>query len=64
VERIAKAAARINSSKAAGPITRVLRDALLPAIMKMTTNSKQITQQFRYHIDWDTPVSPVTTKAG
>ena len=61
VERIAKVAARINSSKAAGPAVRVFRDALLPAIMKMTANSKQVTEQFRYHIDWDTPVSPVTT---
>ena len=61
VERIAKVAARINSSKAAGPLTRMVRDALLPAIMKLTANSKQVTEQFRYHIDWDTPVSPVTT---
>jgi 2-polyprenyl-6-methoxyphenol hydroxylase-like FAD-dependent oxidoreductase len=61
VERIAKVAARVNSSKAAGPAVRVVRDALLPAIMKLTANSKQVTQQFRYHIDWATPVSPVTT---
>jgi len=61
VEQIAKVAARVNSSKAAGPAVRVFRDALLPAIMKMTANSKQVTEQFRYHIDWDTPVSPVTT---
>jgi len=61
VEQIAKVAARVNSSKAAGPAVRVFRDALLPAIMKLTANSKQVTEQFRYHIDWDTPVSPVTT---
>jgi len=61
VERIAKVAARVNSSKAAGPATRMVRDALLPTIMKLTANSKQVTEQFRYHIDWDTPVSPVTT---
>ena len=61
VEQIAKVAARVNSSKAAGPAVRVFRDALLPAIMKLTANSKQVTQQYRYHIDWDTPVSPVTT---
>ncbi len=60
VERIAKVAARVNSSKAAGPVTRMVRDALLPTIMKLTTNSKQVTQQYRYHIDWNTPVSPVT----
>jgi FAD-dependent urate hydroxylase len=61
VERIAKVAARVNSSKAAGPAARVFRDALLPVILKLTANSKQVTEQFRYHIDWDTPVSPVTT---
>ncbi len=60
VERIAKVAARVNSSKAAGPVARVLRDALLPAIMRLGANSKQATEQYRYHIDWDTPTGPVT----
>jgi 2-polyprenyl-6-methoxyphenol hydroxylase-like FAD-dependent oxidoreductase len=60
VERIAKVAARVNNSKAAGPVARVVRDALLPAIMRMTANSKQVTGQYRYHIDWNTPTSPVT----
>jgi FAD-dependent urate hydroxylase len=60
VERIIKVAARINSSKAAGPVARVVRDALLPVILRLTTNSKQANQQYRYHIDWDTPVSSVT----
>lgn len=60
VERIAKVAARVNSSKAAGPAVRVFRDALLPMILRLTANSKQVTEQFRYHIDWNTPVSPVT----
>jgi FAD-dependent urate hydroxylase len=59
VERIIKQAARINSSKTATPLTRILRDATLPAIMKMAANSKQATAAYRYHIDWDTP--PTTT---
>jgi FAD-dependent urate hydroxylase len=58
-ERIIKQAARINSSKTATPLTRILRDATLPAIMKMAANSKQATAAYRYHIDWDTP--PTTT---
>jgi FAD-dependent urate hydroxylase len=62
VERIAKVAARVNSSKAAGPVARVLRDATLPVILKLTANSKQVTQQYRYHIDWNTPISPVTAE--
>jgi len=48
-------AARVNSSMAAGPAARMVRDATLPAILKLTGNSKQVTQQYRYHIDWDTP---------
>jgi len=60
VERIAKVAARVNSSKAAGPLARVVRDAILPVILRMTANSKQVTEQYRYHIDWNTPTSPVT----
>ena len=57
VERIIKVAARINSNKTARPLTRVVRDAILPVILRITTNSKQVNQQFRYHIDWDTPIS-------
>ena len=56
-ERIIKQAARINSSKTAGPITRALRDAILPAVMKMAANSQQATAAYRYHIDWDIPVT-------
>jgi 2-polyprenyl-6-methoxyphenol hydroxylase-like FAD-dependent oxidoreductase len=56
-ERIIKQAARVNSSKTATPVTRMLRDAILPLIMKMAANSKQATAAYRYHIDWDTPVT-------
>ena len=56
-ERIIKQAARINSSKTAGPLTRILRDATLPAIMKMAASSKQATAAYRYHIDWDNPAT-------
>ncbi len=48
-------AARINNSKAAGPVARVLRDAMLPAILKSTANSKAHRQTYDYHIDWDVP---------
>ncbi len=56
-ERIIKQAARINSSKAAGPVTRVFRDAALPIVMKMAASSKQATAAYRYHIDWDAPAT-------
>jgi FAD-dependent urate hydroxylase len=60
VERIIKVAARINSNKTARPLTRVVRDAVLPVILRITTNSKQVNQQYRYHIDWNTPTSSTT----
>ncbi len=56
-ERIIKQAARVNSSKTAGPITRMLRDATLPVIMKMAASSNQATAAYRHHIDWDTPIT-------
>ena len=55
VERIIKWAARINNSKAAGPLARVFRDAMLPMILTMTADSRALRQTYGYHIDWDTP---------
>ncbi len=55
VERIIKWAARINNSKAAGPVGRVVRDAMLPMILSMTADSKALKQAYDYHIDWDRP---------
>src|SRR5262249_58966634 len=55
VEHIIKWAARINNSKAAGPIARIFRDAMLPVILAMTANSKAQKQAYDYHINWDGP---------
>jgi FAD-dependent urate hydroxylase len=52
-ERIIKAAARINSTKAPGPVGQALLPVILPVILKMTANSKQVKQMYDYHIDWD-----------
>lgn len=57
VEAIIKWAARINNSKAAGPIGRVIRDAMMPTILKMTANSKSLRDAYDFHIDWDTPAA-------
>ncbi|MCW2945434.1 MAG: FAD-dependent monooxygenase [Actinoallomurus sp.] len=57
VERIIKWAARINNSKAAGPVARVFRDAMLPMILRMTADSKALRQAYDYHIDWDAPTA-------
>lgn len=56
VEKIIKWAARINNSKIAGPVGRVVRDAMLPPILKMTADSKALRQTFDYHVDWDAPI--------
>ena len=53
VERIIKWAARINNSKAADPIARVFRDAMLPTILKATANSDAFRRTYDYRIDWD-----------
>jgi FAD-dependent urate hydroxylase len=60
VEKIVKAAARINNSKAAGPAARIIRDTILPVIFKVAANSKQARRPFDHHIDWDTPISAPT----
>ncbi len=54
VERIVKWAARMNRSKAPGPVGRAFRDAMLPVVLKMTADSKALRQTFDYHISWDT----------
>ena len=59
VERIVKWATRMNRSKTAGPVGRVMRDAMLPFVLTMTADSKALRQSFDYHIDWDTASTAV-----
>jgi FAD-dependent urate hydroxylase len=53
VERIIKWAARMNNGKAAGPVARVVRDATLPAILRLTADGKAQRQIADHHIDWE-----------
>jgi FAD-dependent urate hydroxylase len=53
VERIIKWAARMNNGKAAGPVARVIRDATLPAILRLTADSKAQREIAEHHIEWD-----------
>jgi FAD-dependent urate hydroxylase len=53
VEKIIKWAARINSKKIPGPAGRVIRDAMLPPILKMTADNAALRQTFDYHLNWD-----------
>jgi 2-polyprenyl-6-methoxyphenol hydroxylase-like FAD-dependent oxidoreductase len=59
VERIIKLGARTNSNKTAGPVSRVLRDLVMPATMKLI-NSEKMAWQFDHHIDWDATAAPLT----
>ncbi len=56
-EHIIKQAARINSGKVPGNVSRAVMSALFPIMMKLTANSKQFTAPYRHHIDWDASVS-------
>jgi 2-polyprenyl-6-methoxyphenol hydroxylase-like FAD-dependent oxidoreductase len=56
VERIIAAGARTNTDKAAGPVTRVLRDLLMPMAMKVLAKPERMAWQYDYRIDWDAPV--------
>ena len=53
VERIVKAAARINNSKAAGPVGARLRDAMLPWILRLTAQGKAHRETYGYRIEWE-----------
>ena len=57
VEKIIANAARGNSNKAAGPVARIIRDAILPVAMKTLAKPEKMAWQFGYRIDWDAPVS-------
>lgn len=56
VERIIAAGKRTSSEKAAGPVARVLRDALLPVTTKLLAKPEKMAWQNDYRIDWAAPV--------
>lgn len=57
VERIVAHGARTSNSKAAGPVARVIRDLMMPMILKRVVSGKSLTWMHDYHIDWDTKVA-------
>ncbi len=56
VERIIAQAARTNRDKAAGPVGRLLRDALMPLAFKFADPAR-FTWQFDHRIEWDDTLS-------
>jgi 2-polyprenyl-6-methoxyphenol hydroxylase-like FAD-dependent oxidoreductase len=57
VERIVAQGARSSSSKAAGPVGRVLRDLLLPFVFRHLVTETSQAWIYEHHIDWDSPVA-------
>jgi FAD-dependent urate hydroxylase len=57
VERIVAQGARSSSSKAAGPVGRVLRDLLLPFVFRHVVTAKSVAWMYDYHIDWNSRVA-------
>jgi FAD-dependent urate hydroxylase len=57
VERIVAHGARTSNSKAAGPVARVIRDMMMPMILKRVANGGSLAWMHDYHIDWDTKVA-------
>ncbi len=55
VERVVAHGARTTSTKVAGPVGRVLRDALLPVLLRLGGGPPAWLH--RHHLDWDSPVA-------
>jgi 2-polyprenyl-6-methoxyphenol hydroxylase-like FAD-dependent oxidoreductase len=56
VRKVYDNARKINSSKAAGPVGRVLRDLLLPVFAKKMAKPESVSWLHGHHIEFDAPV--------
>lgn len=61
VERVVATGARWSSSKSVGPIGRIIRDAIIPLMVRHYSGDggASLSWMHHYHIDWDEPVRPV-----
>jgi len=57
VERIVAHGARTSNSKAAGPVARVLRDLMMPFLLKRVANGGSLAWMHDYHIEWQEKVA-------
>jgi 2-polyprenyl-6-methoxyphenol hydroxylase-like FAD-dependent oxidoreductase len=57
VEHVVAHGARTSNSKAAGPVGRVLRDLMLPVILKRVANGGSLAWMHDHRIDWDEKVA-------
>jgi 2-polyprenyl-6-methoxyphenol hydroxylase-like FAD-dependent oxidoreductase len=63
VEQVVANGARSSNAKAAGPVARVLRDALLPIFLRRQ-GAEAAAWLHGHHIDWDAPVAARVPHAG
>jgi FAD-dependent urate hydroxylase len=57
VERIVAQGARTSNSKAAGPVSRVIRDLMMPMILKRVANGGSLAWMHDYSIVWNEKVA-------
>lgn len=63
VQKVYERAKKINSSKAAGPLGRIIRDLLMPVFAKQLARPEALAWLHGYHIDFAQPVARELTAA-
>ncbi len=61
VETIVRQAQRVNGSKAATGVVRVMRDLMLPWVLRATANSHALRETYDHHLSWQTGTDTVST---
>jgi 2-polyprenyl-6-methoxyphenol hydroxylase-like FAD-dependent oxidoreductase len=56
VERVVAQGKRNGDAKAPGPVGRVVRDLVLPVVMRRLASKDPMGWIFDYDVDWETPV--------
>ena len=56
VERVVAAGARSSNLKVAGPVGRVVRDRMMPLVLRQVARRVRQEWMYAYHVDWDEPV--------
>jgi FAD-dependent urate hydroxylase len=56
VEKVVAYARKRGGNKTAGPVARVLRDAMMPLVLRLSASDRAHAWMYRCHIDWDAPV--------
>ena len=66
MERVVAQGARSSNSKAAGPVGRIVRDLLLPRMLRRAASPSgrgSVAWLHHHHIDWSAPVRPARVPA-